>query len=63
MPGPGTRRALFSKATRTDGTSQLKVGKWPVYLYAGDGASGDVNGQGSGGTWFVISPDGTLIKS
>ena len=63
MPGQGLDAALFSKVTRNDGTSQLKVGKWPVYLYAGDGAPGDVNGQGSGGTWFVISPDGSLIKS
>ncbi len=63
MPAPGLNAALFSKAMRSDGTPQLKVGKWPVYLYAGDGAPGDVNGQGSGGTWFVISPDGSLIKS
>jgi predicted lipoprotein with Yx(FWY)xxD motif len=63
MPGQGLEAALLSKVTRNDGTSQLKVGKWPVYLYAGDGAPGDVNGQGSGGTWFVISPDGALIKS
>jgi predicted lipoprotein with Yx(FWY)xxD motif len=63
VPAPGLNAALFSKATRSDGTFQLKVGKWPVYLYAGDGAPGDVNGQGSGGTWFVISPDGSLIKS
>ena len=63
MPGRGLDAALFSKVTRKDGTSQLKVGKWPVYLYAGDGAPGDVNGEGSGGTWFVISPDGSLIKN
>ena len=62
-PGPGLNAALFSTATRADGTSQLKVGKWPVYVYAGDGAPGDVNGQGSGGTWFVISPDGSLIRT
>ena len=63
MPGPGLDAALFSNAARTDGTSQLKVGKWPVYRYAGDGAPGDVNGQGSGGTWFVISRDGSLIRT
>ena len=62
-PGPGLNAALFSKATRADGSSQLKVGRWPVYHYAGDGAPGDVNGQGSGGTWFVMSPDGSLIRS
>ena len=48
---------------RSDHTAQLKVGKWPVYLYAGDGAPGDVNGQGSGGTWFVLAPNGSLIKA
>jgi predicted lipoprotein with Yx(FWY)xxD motif len=63
MTGQGVDAALLSKVTRSDGTSQLKVGKWPVYLYAGDGAPGDVNGQGSGGTWFVIGPNGSLVKS
>ena len=62
-PGEGLDAALFSKVSRGDGTSQLKVGKWPVYRYAGDAAPGDVNGEGSGGVWFVVSPDGSLIRS
>ena len=61
--GGGVDPALLSSVQRADHTSQLKVGKWPVYLYAGDGAPGDVNGQGSGGTWFVIAPNGSLIRS
>jgi len=61
-PSAGVDAALLSTVPRSDGTSQLKVGKWPVYLYAGDGAPGDVNGQGSGGVWFVVSPDGSLNK-
>ncbi len=32
-PGAGVDAALFSMVPRSDGTSQLKVGKWPVYLY------------------------------
>jgi predicted lipoprotein with Yx(FWY)xxD motif len=60
--GGGVDAALLSMVPRADHTSQLKVGKWPVYLYAGDGAPGDVNGEGSGGTWFVLAPDGSLIK-
>jgi len=61
--GGGVDAALLSMVPRTDHTSQLKVGKWPVYLYAGDGAPGDVNGEGSGGTWFVLAPNGSLIKN
>jgi predicted lipoprotein with Yx(FWY)xxD motif len=63
MVGGGVDPALVSMVARADHTSQLKIGKWPVYLFAGDGAPGDVNGQGSGGTWFVLAPNGSLIKT
>ena len=53
---------LFSVIDRSDGTHQLKAGKWPLYRFAGDAAAGDVNGQGSGGVWFVVKPDGSLNK-
>ncbi len=43
------------------GTFHLKAGKWPLYLFAGDAAPGDVNGQGSGDVWFVADPSGGLI--
>jgi predicted lipoprotein with Yx(FWY)xxD motif len=49
--------------TRPDGTYQLKAGKWPLYRFSGDGAPGDVNGQGFGGVWFVVTPTGGLLKS
>jgi len=52
---------LFSVVERPDGTSQLKAGEWPLYRFAGDAAPGDVNGQGSGGVWFAVAPDGSLI--
>ncbi|HSB85358.1 MAG TPA: hypothetical protein VLD86_03565 [Ilumatobacteraceae bacterium] len=54
--------ASFSVVNRPDGSKQLKAGKWPLYYFAGDAAAGDVNGQGSGGKWFVLGPDATLIK-
>jgi predicted lipoprotein with Yx(FWY)xxD motif len=53
---------LFTTVNRSDGSTQLKAGKWPLYRFAGDQAQGDVNGQGSGGVWFAVRPDGTLIK-
>lgn len=43
---------------RADGTIQLTVGKWPVYRFAKDTKPGDIKGQGVGGTWFAVKPNG-----
>ncbi|MGI9598966.1 MAG: hypothetical protein ACR2QK_22575, partial [Acidimicrobiales bacterium] len=59
----GLDPALFTVAARPDGETQLVAGKWPLYRFAGDAAPGDINGQGSGGVWFAVAPDGSLIKS
>ncbi|TDB75618.1 hypothetical protein E1165_10280 [Micromonospora sp. KC723] len=44
--------------TRQDGTRQITIGGWPVYKYIGDKKPGQWKGQGVGGTWFVIQPNG-----
>ncbi|MCS0605775.1 SCO0930 family lipoprotein [Streptomyces sp. LP11] len=56
--GAGIDKALLGEVTRTDGSKQLTVGGWPAYRYAKDVNSGDVNGQGVGGKWFALAPDG-----
>ena len=53
---------IFTVVERPDGSHQLKAGKWPLYNFAGDAEAGDVNGQGSGGVWFVLDPAAKLIK-
>ena len=53
---------VFSVVEGPDGTFHLKAGDWPLYTFSGDAAAGDTNGQGQGGVWFVVTPDGTLIK-
>jgi predicted lipoprotein with Yx(FWY)xxD motif len=58
----GLDPAVFTVVARPDGKQQLKAGKWPLYLFSGDSAAGDVNGQGSGGVWFVMDGKGALIK-
>jgi predicted lipoprotein with Yx(FWY)xxD motif len=58
----GLDPAVFSVVARPDGRSQLKAGKWPLYRFAGDAAPGDVNGQNSGGVWFVVDGKGGLVK-
>ncbi len=58
LPASGS----FSIVGRADGTKQLTAGEWPLYQFAGDSAAGDTNGQGSGGSWFAVAPDASLIK-
>ena len=53
---------IFSVVSRPEGSHQLTAGKWPLYRFSGDAAPGDTNGQGSGGVWFVVTPNGTLHK-
>jgi predicted lipoprotein with Yx(FWY)xxD motif len=60
--GAGVTAAL-SVVDAPGGGTMLKAGKWPLYRFAGDAAPGDVNGQGSGGVWFVVGADGKLIKN
>lgn len=54
--------SVFTLVEHPAGGQQLKAGDWPLYLFAGDVAPGDVNGQGVGGNWFVVTPDGTLVE-
>ncbi|HEX8803258.1 MAG TPA: hypothetical protein VF743_03660 [Acidimicrobiales bacterium] len=60
--GPGLDSAVFNTITRDDGTQQLVAGRWPLYYFSGDTVPGDVNGQGSGGVWFTVKVDTTLVQ-
>ena len=60
--GEGLDDALFASATRDDGTEQVTVDGWPLYFFAADAAPGDTNGQGVGGVWYVVGPDGAAIE-
>jgi len=48
---------------RDDGTMQLTLAGMPLYVFAGDGKAGDVTGQGVGGVWWAVGPDGTKITT
>ncbi|MEU6477466.1 SCO0930 family lipoprotein [Streptomyces sp. NPDC047017] len=56
--GAGIDKALLGKVTRADGTEQLTVAGWPAYRYAKDTEAGQVGGQGVGGKWYALAPDG-----
>lgn len=59
----GIDKDKLGAIARPDGTHQVTVGGWPVYRFMGDYVPGDYNGQGAGGTWFVIDPAGKKASS
>ncbi len=60
--GEGVDKSLLGSVTRSDGTKQLTIGGWPAYRFAKDTQAGDTNGQGVGGTWYALAPDGKKAK-
>ncbi|CAM3398073.1 hypothetical protein KIPE111705_06445 [Kibdelosporangium persicum] len=54
----GVPQNMVRTTKRKDGTRQITINKWPVYMYAKDSAPGDAGGQGMGGTWFAVTPEG-----
>ena len=61
--GDGLDAALFASVSRDDGTTQVTVDGWPLYFFSGDAAAGDTNGQGVGGQWYVVGPNGAAIDN
>jgi predicted lipoprotein with Yx(FWY)xxD motif len=48
--------------TRPGGTKQVAIDGHPLYTYAADTSPGQTRGQGVEGTWFVVSPSGSVIR-
>jgi predicted lipoprotein with Yx(FWY)xxD motif len=61
--GTGAQATLLSTAMQTDGNSQVTYDGRPLYHFAGDTKPGDINGQGVGNVWFVLSASGDLVKA
>jgi predicted lipoprotein with Yx(FWY)xxD motif len=61
--GDGVDSGLIGTITRPDGTAQTTYAGWPLYYYARDRSAGDLNGQGVKAAWYVVSPEGDIIKS
>ncbi|MEU1401077.1 hypothetical protein ABZ471_01690 [Streptomyces sp. NPDC005728] len=55
----GVKKSDVGVVQRDDGTLQVAIGGRPVYRFSKDLEPGDTNGQGVGGTWFGVTPDGT----
>lgn len=64
--GGGVRASALALVKRSDGRRQVVLDGHPLYLYSGDQAAGQVNGQGLdayGAQWFAVSPGGTSITA
>lgn len=59
--GTGVDPKLLGTITRADGTKQVTVNKWPVYMYAGDSRPGEANGQGLQDAWYAVTPEGKKV--
>ncbi|NMO90624.1 hypothetical protein [Actinomycetospora sp. TBRC 11914] len=46
---------------RPDGTKQMTLNGWPLYRYAKDTKPGDTTGNGVGGTWKALNPEGKAV--
>lgn len=57
----GILKKGFVTFDRPDGIKQQTIDCWLIYIFSGDARPGDTNGQGVGGTWYAVSPQGKLV--
>lgn len=59
--GAGLNAAGFATITRADGSKQTTYKGWPLYYFAGDAKSGDVNGDDADESWYVAKPEYSVM--
>jgi predicted lipoprotein with Yx(FWY)xxD motif len=57
----GVNPALVGSVRRADGFTQVTLDGWPLYLYKQDESPTDTKGEGVGGNWSVVRPDGKPV--
>jgi predicted lipoprotein with Yx(FWY)xxD motif len=61
VAGPGVSAALLGTVKRPGGVLQVTYRGLPLYLFSGDRAAGQANGQGLDGVWHAIAPSGKAV--
>jgi predicted lipoprotein with Yx(FWY)xxD motif len=61
LAGSGVKQALLGTTTRKDGTRQVTYARHPLYFFGQDTKAGQMSGQASGGTWWVLGASGQRI--
>ncbi|MFJ6719318.1 SCO0930 family lipoprotein [Streptomyces sp. NPDC091259] len=57
----GIAEKLVGSVKRPDGSQQLTIDCWPVYLFTGDTQPGQTNGHNKQGLWFAVDDAGKKI--
>jgi predicted lipoprotein with Yx(FWY)xxD motif len=52
----------LATSERTDGSTQVTLDGHPLYHFASDETADDMEGQGVGDVWYVVSPSGEAIQ-
>jgi predicted lipoprotein with Yx(FWY)xxD motif len=60
--GDGLAAADFGTVALADGSQQITFHGHQLYYFAADSTPGDANGQGIGGSWFVVDSAGNAIQ-
>jgi predicted lipoprotein with Yx(FWY)xxD motif len=60
--GAGAPAALLGTIKAAHGMRQVTYSGFPLYLFAGDKAAGQVTGQGFQSQWYVVNTKGALVK-
>lgn len=55
----GSDASLLGTFQHPDGTLQVVFNGWPLYYFVADTAPGMTAGQGQGGVWYLVTPQGT----
>lgn len=62
IAGGGVDERLISTIARPEG-KQVTLKGWPLYYFKDDLRLGELAGQGRGGVWFAVNPQGGKAKS
>lgn len=60
--GSNVQSSLLATFTRPDNGRQVTYNGHPLYTFSGDQSSGQTNGQGVGGMWYVVSSGGQIVR-
>ena len=60
--GAGANASLLGTIKQPKGVSQVSYAGFPLYTYTGDTKSGEANGEGFEGTWYMVNTKGALVK-
>ena len=62
VAGEGIDSSLLGTVDHPNAGTQVTYNGWPLYVFTGDAAPGDTNGQGQSDAWYVLDPTGNPIQ-